>query len=135
MIAPGRPALAAALALSLGGCAAAAVGLPPLLTGPTGAATLGRVICPDGVIPVRVEFAEKLTRRLEQRFPPGSNEAALVAALTREKFALSTTCTDHSVRTADYESRSGDRAATIYWQADPAGRMLWIGAAVAYTPL
>lgn len=134
MIGVGRPALAAALVLLLAGCAATTDGAPPLLRGPDGAATLSRVICPDGVIPVRVDFAEKLTRRLEQRFPAGSDESLLVAALARETFALSTTCSDHSVRTADYESRSGDRTATIYWRA-AAGRMLWIGASVAYTPL
>ncbi len=132
MIGFGRLTLAAALGLA--GCAASADGSPPLLRGPDGAGTLSRVICPNGVIPVRVDFADKLTLRLEQRFPPGSDEALLVAVLAREKFVLATACSDHSVHTADYESRSGDRAATIYWQADGGGRMLWIGASLSYTP-
>jgi hypothetical protein len=103
---------------------------PPLLAGASGG-NLGD--CSELVERPGPGVSPELEQRLSQRFPAGSPEAALVAALAEQGFGASMACPNNpSVRSAWYAPPQRDSGpwpaevyAEVFWKVNDQGSIVW----------
>jgi hypothetical protein len=118
----------------IAGCVAPGKPLPALLDGAT--AHGGWVsACPAQTEAERqiivaaggIAGSTELEQRLRNRFPGGSSNDDVVAALQAQGFQLDKPCaSDETIQRASFEKKGVDVSATIYWKLDEQSRMVWI---------
>jgi hypothetical protein len=82
-------------------------------------------------------LSPEFNARLASRFPQGFAEKALVTELAADGFKPAGSCeTDPSIKFLVFDSKgrgAPNVSATVYWQADLSGRIVWTKGFVAYT--
>jgi hypothetical protein len=82
-------------------------------------------------------LSPEFNARLASRFPQGFAEKALVSELAADGFKPAGSCeTDPSIKFLVFDSKgrgAPNVSATVYWQADFSGRIVWTKGFVAYT--
>ena len=115
---------------------------PPLLAGAGGG--FGNFSeCSERVGGACPGVSPELERRLYQRFPAGSPEAALVTVLTEQGFEAPTAFPRNpSVHFASYSPPPSDSGpspasvyATVYWKVDDQGGIVWMHGYVRWLSL
>jgi hypothetical protein len=80
----------------------------------------------------------ELEQRLRDQFPPGSDDARLIAALTSRGFKMDAPCKNDSTvqRASFYQKRTGIittyAGAVVYWKIDDQHRIVWTKGYVSY---
>jgi len=123
-------------------------GLPPLLRNTTAGSGWGSA-CPPRTDQERqfIATAKKLAvspeleQRLNDAFPPGSDDANLIAALKIQGFMIVIPCdTDPSIEQASFfQQGSGllsySTSATVFWKSDEKHHIVWTKGFVWHTGL
>jgi hypothetical protein len=92
----------------------------------------------EGIIAGPEAVSLKLTKRLTQQFPPGTNSNNLRRYLDREHFQALPPCeSDPSIRQMVFSQRGGNIGsypvfAVITWKEDTHGNIVWAKGSAAY---
>jgi hypothetical protein len=117
--------------------------LPPLLRGATaGGGWWGACPLPKELSGTTVNstlaLSPELNQRLQQEFPPGSREDALVSSLVRQQFQIQSPCRDdNSIRVARFQQHGGlyPMTADVYWKTDQDNNVIWTKGFIQFTGL
>jgi hypothetical protein len=137
----------------LSGCAAACSStnqksVPPILRNATAHGGWWGACPPSSATEVEsrrmmrdLAVSPEFNSRLENAFPQGSPEEALIDSLTGQGFVLSGQCkADSTIRFLSFHAEGSGflpyaTNAQVYWQADANGRIVWTKGFVRYTGL
>jgi hypothetical protein len=143
-------AIAACMAVLVGGCATLNPQTPPLLRG----VTTGHGGWASGGCPPTANFeynlerigqeasSPELAKRLSDKFPAGTSSKALIAYLSSQGFASIAACqNDGSIFRMSFNQSGGSplgpfpMLAVVAWKEDGQGRIVWTKGQVSFTGL
>jgi hypothetical protein len=108
--------------------------LPPLLQNVTTTGGWWGACPPEGDGHQPLALSPELNWRLQDQFPPGTNEQQLLRALSDQGFTQIASCeNDPTIHAAAF--LQGNVRARVYWKSDDAGSIVWTKGFVFYVSL
>lgn len=139
--------LALGMSAATSGCSSPTPPLPPLLENVSAGGGWWGACPPESVDEARLRqtmplaVSPELNQRLNQSFPPGVSEVALLEVLKNWGFTVLPPCPgDSSIRAAAFVQHGGGvfssaMTANVFWKVDPERNIVWTKGFVRYAGL